>query len=437
MLLLSSPLISFVAPVRGLCLLPLALRGGWAPLNGIHFFMCAAKRRPARLFAMPALSTRRRLRSRLRPPTRVVMPGPTRWPAPSSRSRYGRAASAALSPDGTDGPEPPPLNGERCHNYHLFGKFVNLYIRNMESSQAKQCSIFVLIGGLAMAGTKFGGAHTEEKLVVLEKYLGAYTTALKKQSFKTIYFDAFAGAGEIEIGDEASLLAEVDPFEPIIKGSVRRALGLRTPFAEYVLVDDKRENIAKLREVVKDYPTLKNRIRLIRGDANEVLRKFCAEPDWRSTRAVIFLDPYGNQVHWATLETIAHTQAVDLWYLFPAGTRGSSPNLARWLSQTRACCVARSAPWNKRVARCFCLYRRRARSIRQSARCQIEDCGCRFDNAIYDHADEGYLPRRCIGRLARAWLPGDSHVLTYFCLGKSEQEGMATRCEVGSRGHES
>jgi three-Cys-motif partner protein len=34
---------------------------------------------------------------------------------------------------------------------------------------------------------------------------------------------------------------------------------------------------------------------------------------------VLFLDPYGMQVEWQTLEAIAKTQAIDLWVLFPFG----------------------------------------------------------------------------------------------------------------------
>ncbi|MBK8457714.1 MAG: three-Cys-motif partner protein TcmP [Phyllobacteriaceae bacterium] len=34
-------------------------------------------------------------------------------------------------------------------------------------------------------------------------------------------------------------------------------------------------------------------------------------------RAVIFLDPYALQVEWSTLELLAKTQRVDVWYLFP------------------------------------------------------------------------------------------------------------------------
>ena len=44
----------------------------------------------------------------------------------------------------------------------------------------------------------------------------------------------------------------------------------------------------------------------------------CAN-DWSKKRAVLFLDPYGAQAHWRTIEVIAKTKAIDLWVLFPLG----------------------------------------------------------------------------------------------------------------------
>jgi len=41
------------------------------------------------------------------------------------------------------------------------------------------------------------------------------------------------------------------------------------------------------------------------------------EQFWSKNRAVLFLDPYATQVKWATLQAIANTKAIDLWYLFP------------------------------------------------------------------------------------------------------------------------
>lgn len=43
------------------------------------------------------------------------------------------------------------------------------------------------------------------------------------------------------------------------------------------------------------------------------------EKNWDKHRAVLFLDPYGMQVEWATIEAVAATKAIDLWLLFPLG----------------------------------------------------------------------------------------------------------------------
>jgi three-Cys-motif partner protein len=37
----------------------------------------------------------------------------------------------------------------------------------------------------------------------------------------------------------------------------------------------------------------------------------------KGIRGVIFLDPYGMEVEWATVRAIAQTKALDVWYLFP------------------------------------------------------------------------------------------------------------------------
>jgi three-Cys-motif partner protein len=54
-------------------------------------------------------------------------------------------------------------------------------------------------------------------------------------------------------------------------------------------------------------------------DANDFLRRWCAETDWDRNQAVVFLDPYGMQVNWSTVEIIAATEGIDLWVLFPLG----------------------------------------------------------------------------------------------------------------------
>ena len=47
---------------------------------------------------------------------------------------------------------------------------------------------------------RFGGDWTKDKLDMVERYLNAYTTALKKKDyFRLMYIDAFAGSGIINL----------------------------------------------------------------------------------------------------------------------------------------------------------------------------------------------------------------------------------------------
>lgn len=165
---------------------------------------------------------------------------------------------------------------------------------------------------------QFGSTHTEEKLQKLEAYLKAFTTVLKFQPFKLVYFDAFAGTPDIDVGDGSSPLLGTTDARQFLEGSSRRALKFGQQFAQYIFVDKKRANVKELAALKRDFPEVSSRIDIRYSDANTELQKFCAS--WpKNQRAVVFLDPFGNQVAWETIEIIAATRAIDLWYLFPAG----------------------------------------------------------------------------------------------------------------------
>lgn len=171
-----------------------------------------------------------------------------------------------------------------------------------------------------MAQEKFGGSHTERKLKTVENYLHAYSIAFKKQRLDTVYVDAFAGTGEIPIGDADSLSLEGnEQFQPIITGSVLRALDLSVPFTRYLFIEKSRRKLQELEIKAEVHPELRAKMSFRCADANEAIVEFCRSTNWRRTRAVVFLDPFGNQIGWSTIEQIAKTRAIDLWYLFPAG----------------------------------------------------------------------------------------------------------------------
>lgn len=178
--------------------------------------------------------------------------------------------------------------------------------------------MYFLILGTEMAQRKFGSeGSTGRKLGVISAYLSSYQIALSKTGFQTLYIDGFAGSGEIPLTDNMGNLFDEDS-QSVIIGSADRAFNVSPPFSKYVFIDKRRKCISALRDRFKDTPH-SDRASYHVGDANEHIQALCTQEHWRSQRGVVFLDPFGNHVHWNTIEAIAATKALDLWYLFPAG----------------------------------------------------------------------------------------------------------------------
>lgn len=175
----------------------------------------------------------------------------------------------------------------------------------------------------------FGGAWTVEKLDILSGYLNFYATALKNQPFDLIYIDAFAGTGHINLGSDTKgyvpgqigIDMEVkEPEKEIIPGSATLALSAREPFSHYYFIEKNRKFATELETLIEtDYPQRKSNVTIRKGeDCNAVLLDLCLQTiDWHNHRAVLFLDPYAADVKWETLQAVAKTGAIDVWYLFP------------------------------------------------------------------------------------------------------------------------
>jgi three-Cys-motif partner protein len=187
----------------------------------------------------------------------------------------------------------------------------------------------------------FGGSWTEEKLAVMRSYFAAYAQALKNQRFAKWYIDAFAGTGERKevkrpggrplFGDDANEVWEAKD------GSVRIALGIDPPFDRYIFIDRAKGHIEALEALREEFPA--RTIDVQTGDANRVLKDLCRSINWGNTRAAVFIDPYGMQVNWSTLESLAATKAVDIALLYPTGP------LSRMLTKDGKI----PAPWEKRI----------------------------------------------------------------------------------------
>ena len=160
-----------------------------------------------------------------------------------------------------------------------------------------------------MPQDRFGGPWTEEKLNIFTKYLDAYLVALQNKSFGKIYIDAFAGTGEI--------ITKVGNINLI--GSARRALSAEKHFDQYYFIEQDCLKAKELNNMIEtDFSNLKTRCNVLSGqDANIVLSDILKTVNWKKNRGLLFLDPFSTEVNWSTLELIAKTKAIDVWYLFP------------------------------------------------------------------------------------------------------------------------
>lgn len=171
-----------------------------------------------------------------------------------------------------------------------------------------------------MSGHKFGGGWTDKKLELVRKYMSAYTTALKNTSYRRIYIDAFAGTGyRSSGGDKEQAALNFPEFHSLAKGSARIALEVQPEFDEYIFIEKNRNRFEELKKLQDTFPSKRGRMTFEKEDANTAIVNICNKIDWRNNRAVLFLDPYGMAVDWSTIEDVAATKAIDLWYLFPAG----------------------------------------------------------------------------------------------------------------------
>lgn len=182
----------------------------------------------------------------------------------------------------------------------------------------------------------FGGEHTVRKLDIVHAYLQEYVYVFKNMpDAVTIYADPFAGTGYWQMpalpSSESALFPDSVPSPskedgPRL-GSALRALQVQPRFHEYRFADVDEAKVRELDRVADEYRRMDEfrgrKIVVEQADANEFVVRLCktlSSPHPRPGkwwRAVVFLDPYGMQVNWKSLERLGETKKVDLWCLFP------------------------------------------------------------------------------------------------------------------------
>jgi three-Cys-motif partner protein len=172
---------------------------------------------------------------------------------------------------------------------------------------------------------QFGGSWTENKISILETYAKQFLTVFKNQpTQKLLYFDGFAGSGDIEVDNST------EDDRHIIEGAAIRILKIDKPrdFDMYYFVEKKRSLASSLKvKITQSFPNKNFYVQA--KDCNLKLKdlaKFLRSMDGKSYKVLGFVDPKGMQLEWSSLE-ILRGLPIDLWILNP--TSGTNRVLVR------------------------------------------------------------------------------------------------------------
>jgi three-Cys-motif partner protein len=171
---------------------------------------------------------------------------------------------------------------------------------------------------------QFGGDWTRIKIAILIEYAGAYLDIMnvhaKQHGWKLLYFDGFAGSGQIikVVDDKVTGSRDVS----ITIGAARRIIEIEKPraFDVYYFVEKDLENFKQLEANTKNaFP--KKKIFATQDDCNKKmldLANYLRDPKNRNYRTLAYVDPCGMQVEWRSIECLRGL-ALDMWVLVPTG----------------------------------------------------------------------------------------------------------------------
>ena len=180
---------------------------------------------------------------------------------------------------------------------------------------------------------EFGGTWSIKKLECVESYLRSYLTVMKRQDWSVLwYIDAFSGDGYQRFkrsGGKSPLFAPVGDAQVtrFVEGSSLRALRVSSDsladggkgFDRFVFIELNPKKLDGLRASISDrFPDQIGKCLFERGDVNDVLPRILASINWRTGRAVSFIDPFATQLRWHALSSFKGTCS-DVWLLFPLG----------------------------------------------------------------------------------------------------------------------
>lgn len=179
----------------------------------------------------------------------------------------------------------------------------------------------------------WGGDWTEKKLLAFTKYVEAYLTIINKyknqNKWETIYFDGFAGCGDRGLSDNIKYnnnnlfhtfkeynIEEKDII--VYEGAAERVLNIENKFNYYYFIDSNKDSIDKLKNKLKNFENNDYKLEFRCCDANIQILKLAEAMKTNNYAALVFLDPFGMQINWKSIEQLKDTRT-DMWILIPTG----------------------------------------------------------------------------------------------------------------------
>lgn len=160
----------------------------------------------------------------------------------------------------------------------------------------------------------FGGNWTYQKIRIVEEYAKAYLQIMKEHPYwKLLYFDGFAGSGEIRID------GPID--SKVIEGAAKRIVSIKEPkmfdTCYFVELDERkakslRTSLCQIREAG---------VFVVEADCNQKLldmANFLKSGQGNKHKVLAFIDPCGMEVNWSSIEALKGL-AIDMWVLVPTG----------------------------------------------------------------------------------------------------------------------
>lgn len=170
----------------------------------------------------------------------------------------------------------------------------------------------------------WGGSWTVKKLDAFEKYVNAYLSIMEINSYwKTIYFDGFAGSGEVQKRNNKELIEQlylIEEEQNVYRGAAERVVSLDKKFSYYYFIEKNDSAREKLKiKLIEKAPNLESCLVFKESECNSQLDELATVlQKSKKYASLIFLDPFGMQIDWSTIAKLEGTRS-DIWILIPTG----------------------------------------------------------------------------------------------------------------------